>query len=43
MGEGAGEVLQVPYLSYLLDLAFPLQGEPGRIVAAILEVPEALH
>src|SRR5918994_6302735 len=43
LGEGAGEVFQPPDLSYLLDPAFPLQGQPRRIIPAILEVPETLH
>src|SRR5215212_10224404 len=42
-GEGAGEVLELPNLSYLLYPAFPLKGQPRRIVTTILEVPETLH
>src|SRR5215213_2244863 len=43
LGEGAGEVFQPPDLSYLLDPAILEQGQPGRIVPTILEVPETLH
>jgi hypothetical protein len=42
-GDGAGEVLQSPDLPDPLYPAFPLKGEPSRIVPAILEVHETLH
>jgi hypothetical protein len=39
----AGEVLESPYLSYLLYPALPLKGQPRRIVTPIFEVPETFH
>src|SRR5215212_4939981 len=42
-GKGAGKIFELPDLSYLLDPALPLQGQPRRIVTTILQVSEALH
>ena len=42
-GKGSGQVLESPYLSYLLYPAFPLKGQPRRIVTPILQVPETFH